>query len=100
MDGNAIRKEETLSDHVLSLNGHMEELAAAGEWQKVMEFMVKRDAMIREIDENDRKAVLLAARRSTDQIRKMAESAKRETADRLAALKRGQKAADSYRTHG
>ena len=100
MDGSAILKEETLSEHVLSLNGHMEELAAAGEWQRVMEYMVKRDAMLREIGDNERKTALLAARRSTEQIRKMAEIAKKETANRLAALKRGQKAADSYRTHG
>ena len=100
MDGNAIRKEESLSDQVQSMNEHMEALAADGEWQQVMDFMVKRDAMIREIDDDERKGALLAARRSTDHIRRLAETAKRETATKLAALKRGQQATDSYLTLG
>ena len=97
MSGNAILKEQTLSSRVLSLNGHMEELAASGEWQQVMEFMTKRNAMLGEIESSDREAAIVAARRSTDQILMMAATEKQDIADRLAAVQHGRKAADSYR---
>lgn len=100
MASNAILKEQTLSERVLSMNGHLEELAAAGEWQQLTDFMIKRDAMLSQIEESEREAALTAARRSTGQILQMAEMARQDIADRLAALKRGRKAADSYRANG
>jgi len=99
MASNAILKEQTLSERVLSMNGHMEELAAAGEWQQLTDFMIKRDAMLSQIEEGEREVAITAARRSTDQIMQLAETARQDIGDRLAALKRGRKAADSYRAN-
>jgi len=96
---NAIEKEKTLSEHVASMNGHMEELAAAGEWEQVSELLEKRNAMLREIDDDKKEAALRAASRSTDRIRGMAEQARSEVAGRLAQLHRGKEATDSYRAH-
>lgn len=100
MASNAILKEQTLGERVLSMNGHMEELAAAGEWQQLADFMIKRDAMLGAIEDSERGAALTAARRTTNQILHMAETARHDIADRLAALKRGRQAADSYRANG
>ena len=100
MAGNANLTEQTLSDEVLSLNCHMKELAATGEWQQLMDFMTKRDAMLGQIESSGQEAVLLDARRSTEQILLLAEAAKQDVADRLATIKRGRTAADSYRATG
>ena len=100
MSGIAILKEQTLSSQVLSLNGRMEKLAAAGEWRQVMEFMTKRNAMLGEIEGSKREAAIVAARRSTDQILMMAETEKQDIADRLAAVQHGRMATDSYKALG
>lgn len=99
MAGNAILREQTLGEAVNSLNEHMEELAAAGEWDEVSRLMTKRDAMLREIEEALRGPVLLASRRTTERIRRMAEKAHEEIGDKLAQLQRGRQATDSYRAH-
>lgn len=98
MAGNAILREQTLSEEVLSLNDHMEELAAADEWSEVAELMTKRNAMLREVQESERADALVAARRSTDRIRRMAEDAQGEIRNKLSQLQRGRKATDSYRS--
>ena len=97
MSGNAILREQSLSDQVHSMNEHMEELAAAEEWQEVADLMAKRNAMLREIEESERGAALVAARRSTDRIRRMAVNAQGEVRSKLAQLQRGREATDSYR---
>lgn len=97
MAGNAILREKTLGDEILSLNEHMEELAAADEWTEVAELITKRNAMLREIQESERAEALLAARRSTDRIRRMAVNAQGEVRSKLSQLQRGREATDSYR---
>lgn len=92
-------RERTLSEQIASINGHMEELAAAGEWDQVLETIEKRDAMLGEIDDTDRKATLLAARRSTARIRALALNAQREVAEKLTELQRGREATDTYRAN-
>ena len=99
MASNAILREQTLSEQILSLNDHMEELAATGEWQQVFELLARRDAMLIELEDSEQKAALLAAQRSTEQIRSMAYSARHVVAKKLTDLARGQKATDSYRSH-
>lgn len=99
MAGNAIVKEQTLSQHLQSMNDHMEELAAAGEWQQVTELLPRRNAMLGELAEDKKVDALLAASRSTERIRGMAEKARAEVADKLAQLHRGKEATDSYRAH-
>ena len=99
MEMKAIEAEETLADIVLSMNDHMEELAADGEWEKVSELLVKRNAMIREIADEQKAPVLKAAERSTARIKKLAEQAHGDVGQQLAKLHRGREATDSYRAH-
>ena len=99
MATNAIQREQTLFEHVSSINEHMEELAAAGEWEQVSDLLGKRNAMLREIGDDKKAAALKAASRSTDLIRAMAQKAQSEIAGKLAQLQRGREATDSYRAH-
>jgi hypothetical protein len=99
MAGNAIVRERTLSEHVSSMNDHMEELAAAGEWEQVADLLIRRNAMLREITGDKKNEALLAARRSTERITRMAKQARTEVADKLGQLHRGKEATDSYRAH-
>lgn len=99
MSGNPILKEETLEDHIQSANEHMEELAAAGEWPDVAEWMRKRNAMLREVRDANRTGVLLAARSTTDRILRLAEAAKVDVGDKLMKLQRGKAATEIYRAH-
>jgi hypothetical protein len=99
MTGNAILRDQSEHDQVLSLNKQMEELAAAGEWSEVEELMHRRNTMIKVIEGSDREAALLAARQTTLQVQRMAEAARKEVAEKLSQLQRGRKATDSYLAH-
>ncbi len=92
-------RERTTSEQVQALNGQMEQAAAAGDWPEIMNIIEKRDAMLREIADSERHTAFLAACRSTDQIRLLAETARRDVADKLTTLQRGKEAADSYRAN-
>lgn len=99
MAGNAIVREQTLFAHLASMNDHMEELAAAEEWQQVAELLIQRNAMLREIPDDKKVEALLAASRSTERLTRMAGKARSEVANKLAQLHRGKEATDSYRAH-
>lgn len=91
--------ESTLSEHLESVNDRLEELAAAGEWAEVADLMRKRNAMLREVHDVDRSAVLLTARQTTDRLLKLAEAAKLDVGDKLTKLQRGKAATEVYREH-
>ena len=95
----AVARERTLSEQLESMNEHMEELAAAGEWQQVGDLMMKRNAMLQELNTAERREALDKARQSTECIRAMAVQARREVAARLANLQRGREATDCYRAN-
>ncbi len=92
-------REPATSEQVQALNGQMEQAAAAGDWPEIMNIIEKRDAMLREIADSERHTAFLAACRTTDQIRLLAETARRDVADKLTTLQRGKEAADSYRAN-
>jgi len=95
----AINREQTFGEEILSLNEHMEELAGAAEWRQVFEILGKRNAMLLELEGSERAEALLAAKRSTEQLRLMADNARQIVAKKLTDLARGKKATDSYRRH-
>lgn len=99
MTVNATLREQNQSDQVCSLNEKMEELAVAGEWDEVAELMTRRNAMLQSIDGSAREAALVAARRTTLRVQQMAESARKEVAEKLSQLQRGRQATDSYLAH-
>ncbi|MDH3439952.1 MAG: flagellar protein FliT [Gammaproteobacteria bacterium] len=99
MEMKVIEPAETLADIVLSMNDHMEELAADGEWEKISDLLVKRNAMLREIADDEKAPVLKATDRSTERIRKLAQKAHGDVGQQLAQLHRGKEATDSYLAH-
>lgn len=99
MAENAIAKSETLFDLLSSLNSRMEELATAGEWDEVANLLVKRNAMLRELEGQDKREALTAARRSTEFVTSLARKARAEVAEKLSQLHVGREAADTYRAH-
>lgn len=99
MAENAIANTGTLLDLLASLNARMEELAAAGEWDEVANILVKRNAVLREIEGRDKREALTAARRSTDFVTSLARKARAEVAEKLSQLHLGREAADTYRAH-
>ncbi len=99
MAENAIVNAQTLFDLLASLNARMEELAAAGEWDEVASVLVKRNAMLRELDGADKSEALSAARNSTDFVTSLARKARAEIGEKLAQLQVGKEAADTYRAN-
>lgn len=93
----AARDGELLPDQISSINADMERLAAEGEWAQVSTLLERRNAMLREIDDVSRETALREASRSTERIHRLAVEAHNEIGGKLAQLKRGKKATDSYR---
>ena len=99
MNGSATLREENLSTQLIFLNEKMEALAAAGEWQQVAEMMTRRNAMLQSVEGSDRESALVAARRTTRRVLRIAEGAREEIGQKLTQLQRGKQATDSYRSH-
>lgn len=99
MADRAIPLEDKIGAEVLALNTMMEQLAVDGEWEQISALVSKRNALLRQVGDAARKTALEESKRSTDRIRRLAEKARQETADRLSRLQRGREATDSYRAH-
>lgn len=99
MTGNAVLREQDASELVGSMNEQMEELATAGNWEQIADLMVRRNALLLSIKSASRAAALMAARRTTIRLQRMAESARKEVSDKLAKLQRGKRATESYQAH-
>lgn len=99
MTGNAELQEQSLDEQVQQLNARMEELAVAGEWSEVAHVMAERNLKLQSIDNPLREASLVAARRATIRVQRLAESAKQEVGEKLSQLQRGKRATDSYLAH-
>jgi hypothetical protein len=80
-----------------ALNRRLEQLAADDAWQELAAVVVERDALLASIPAAERKAALLAARRCTERLRALAQSAKAQCTQELTALQHGRRAAASYR---
>lgn len=96
MAANAISAGESNLEYILSANQQAEELATSGEWEAVSELLMQRDAALRDVDDNDREAALLATLRSTEQLRALVEKAKDEIGKELGQIKRGREATETY----
>jgi len=99
MTGKAESQEYSLDEQVQYLNARLEELAVAGEWNEVAHVMDKRNSLLQSIDGPAREAALVAARRVTIRVQKLAESARQEVGEKLSQLQRGKRATDSYLAH-
>lgn len=99
MRGKAELQEGSPDEQVGYLNARMEELAIAGEWLEVEHVVARRNTLLQSVDGPSREEALVAARRVTIRVQRLAESAKQEVGEKLSQLQRGRRATDSYLAH-
>lgn len=99
MGGIASAVEQSLVEHITSTNRQIEELAAAGQWEGVSDLLAKRNAMLREIDDDQKEDVLRTTIRSTSRIRALVEKARDDIGKELGQLQRGKEATASYKAN-
>lgn len=75
---------------------HMESLAAAGDWSELEDLVVRLRSTVRLVPEHERRDVMVAMRRSTDRIARLATNARQDVTGRIASIRRGQAAAKAY----
>ena len=96
MAANATAEENSLFEHITTTNLQIEELAASGEWEAVSELLIERNAMLRDLDGEQKEDALRTTIQSTARLRALVESAKDEIGKELGQLQRGREATASY----
>lgn len=92
----ATAEEQSLLEHIITTNQRIEALAATGEWEAVSDLLIKRNAMLRDIDGEQKEDALRMSIQSTARIRALVEKAKDEIGNELGQLQRGKEATASY----
>lgn len=87
---------ETPDTHVMNMLQQMESLAAAGDWSELEDIVLRLRSTVLMVPEQDRRDVMIAMRRSTDKIARLATNARQEVTGRIASIRRGQAAAKAY----
>lgn len=90
------RMTETPEMIVQQMSEHMETLASNGDWAAVENLAVRLRAAVMNVPEEERRAWLIAAARSTERVAAEAESARQDVTGRISAIRRGQKATQAY----
>ena len=88
--------EQSEYGQITATNQRIEELAVAGEWEAVSELLAKRNAMLRDLEDKQKEAVLRLTIQSTARIRTLVEKAKDDIGRELGQLQRGREATASY----
>jgi hypothetical protein len=81
---------------VMQLSEQMERLAAAGEWEQIERIASQLRAAVMNVPETERRAVLLAVQRSTQNVAAGARQAREDVSGKLSELRRGQVAKKAY----
>lgn len=81
---------------VLDMTMQMEAFAADGEWQQVEELAEKLKNAVLAVPRARRRAVVVAARRSMNNVRTLAEQERASVADKLSQIHRGRDATRAY----
>ncbi|MGI9205852.1 MAG: flagellar protein FliT [Woeseiaceae bacterium] len=92
----AAAQDQSLHADITSTNQQIEELAVAGDWEAVSDLIAKRNAMLRDLDDDQKEDVLRMTIRSTARIRALVEKAKDDIGKELGQLQRGREATASY----
>jgi len=88
--------EKHQDDIVLEISATMEAHAASGDWDKVEELAGRLRSAVMAVPEDQRRATLLAAHRTIEQIQELASSARGEVTEKLSAIRRGKDATRAY----
>lgn len=93
----AIYDTPNANDLVESRLQDIERLAEAGDWQKIESLLKRLPQIVARIPVSERRDVLLAARTRIERIRELAVQQSDDISARLATIKTGRQAAESYR---
>lgn len=93
------RAEHSFGRRADALNRRILELAFEDKWQQIADMVSRRDALLARIPAGEREGALLEARHCTERLHTMAQAAKSRCAEQLATLRRGRRAAESYRAN-
>jgi len=87
---------DTPDTAVLEMASDLQTHALAGDWDGVEELAVRIRSAVMRVPERRRRDVILAARRSLEQVQSQAQTSRKEVADLLTAMRRGQHAKRAY----
>lgn len=87
---------ESASTIALEMAGHIETLAAAGEWEDVEEIVVRIKHTVAKVPESERRAVIVAVQQSLEKVATAARSARQDVTIKVTELRRGQAAKKAY----
>jgi len=88
------------SDQVEAKMREIEHLADAGDWEKIEGIVERLPDLLARIPQAERRAVTIAARDCIERVRERAIERSEEIGSKLATLKTGRRAAESYRVTG
>lgn len=88
--------QESPRDTALDMTREMLALAEHGDWERIERVAVMLRTAILDVPEAERREIVAAADKATEQVRELAELARGDVASRLKALRRGQNAARAY----
>lgn len=88
--------EKRQHDAVLEISATMEAHAASGDWDKVEELAGRLRNAVMAVPEAERRAALLSAHRTIEQIQGLARSARGDVTEKLSAIRRGKDATKAY----
>ena len=86
------RPGEVASEMSASMEAH----ASSGDWERVEEIAVKLRSVIMQVPERERRAAILAARRSVEKVQALAQQDRADVTGKLAAIRRGKDATAAY----
>lgn len=88
--------EEKPDSIVLQMAEQMEAFAAAGEWERIEDLAVRLRAAVMKVPEAERRPLLLALQRSTENVAAGARQARTTVSGKISELRRGQVAKKAY----
>ncbi|MDJ0911158.1 MAG: hypothetical protein QNI99_18390 [Woeseiaceae bacterium] len=97
MAAGSAERTQTPEMIVREMSEHLEELAAAGEWQDVERLMGQLHSVLLSVPEYERRPLVVVVQRSVEAVAENVRAARDDVAGRISTLRRGQRAAKAYK---
>lgn len=96
MAASQVSVDESTVSIALEMSQRIEALADAGEWDQIEDVVIRLRAAVTAVPPTERRAVILAVRRSTEKVAAGAKQARQNVSGKLSELRRGQVAKKAY----
>ncbi len=97
MAAGSAERTQTPETIVREMSEHLEELAAAGEWQDVERLIGQLHSVLLSVPEYERRPLVVVVQRSVEAVGENVRAARDDVAGRISTLRRGQRAAKAYK---